>query len=79
MGVLTLVVLWYFVVTMFATQEEWIDENDKFEWLGPNPFTDPRNHPCNGMMMTERDSVMTSYYTWFNPQGLLMGIPYFCT
>jgi len=33
---LTLVVLWFFVVSIFQTEEEWKDENDKFEWLGPN-------------------------------------------
>ena len=30
-------------------------------------------------MMTEKNSILGKWYTWLNPEGLLMGIPYFCT
>lgn len=43
---LTLVVLWFFVVSMFQTDEEWLEENDKWQWLGPNDITTTKNHPC---------------------------------
>ena len=79
MCVLTLVVLWYFILSMFQTNEEWKDENNKWEWLGPTKITDYRNHPCSGLMMTDKTGVYGKATTWFNLEGLLMGIPYFCT
>lgn len=51
---------------------------DKFEWLGPNPFTSPQNHPCYGIFADSRDH-WGSVDTWFRAGGLLMGIPYFCS
>ncbi|CAD7942069.1 unnamed protein product [Amoebophrya sp. A25] len=79
MVLLMLVICLYALERILQTETEWREVNDKVEWLGPNPFTDERNHPCHRIFAKRSTAAWDKTSTFLNLPGLLMGLPYFCS